>query len=276
MLISDFGEQIADRVVISTRSMNILDEEQGKGVLLQVPGFNCATIVSVVMIIIHIVVVSTGGVFPDGAEGGLRLLYIQLGLTWEGVSSGQVWQLFTYFWLHGNWGHLVLNVILFYYSCARLSHVLSSPRILVLFLAVSIGSGLIHISAQAVFEGMPRDPLVGASGGVMGLLLAYCALSPGSRMFSIPVSANNLAKGILISSALLFVARPSLGIPFLSDLGEGLVDLLGPGLFQIAHLLHFAGGLIAWVSMPRFYPKMLTLEDLVRMRNQSEIVAELR
>ena len=263
-------------MVISMRSMDKSDEEKGKWVLLQAPGFNCATIGSVTMIIIHILVMSTGGVFPDGAEGGLRSLYIQLGLTWEGVSSGHVWQLFTYFWLHGNWGHLVLNVILFYYSCARLSHVLSSSRILVLFLAVSIGSGLIHISAQAVFDGMPRDPLVGASGGIMGLLLAYFALSPGSRMLLIPVSANNLAKGILIASALLFVATPSLGIPFLNDLGGGLVDLLGPGLFQIAHLLHFSGGLIGWVSIPRFFPKLLTLEDLVRMRNQSEIVAQLR
>ena len=110
----------------------------------------------------------------------------------------------------------------------------------------------------------------------MGLLLAYFALSPGSRMLLVPVSANNLAKGILVASALLFVATPSLEIPFLSDLGVGLVDLLGPGLFQIAHLLHFAGGLIGWVSIPRFFPKLLTLKDLVRMRNQSEIVAELR
>jgi len=252
------------------------DEKTGKWVLLQTPGFNFATIGAVAMVVIHVVIVSTGGVVTDGPEGGLRSLYIQLGLTWEGVSSGQIWQLFTYFWLHGNWGHLVLNVVLFYYSCARLSHVLSSSRILVLFLAVSIGSGLVHVSAQAVYEGMPREPLVGASGGIMGLLLAYFALSPGSRMLLIPVSANNLAKGILIASALLFVATPSLGIPLVSDLGRSLVSLLGPEIFQIAHLLHFAGGLIGWVSIPRFFPKLLTLEDLVRMRNQSEIVAGMR
>ena len=258
------------------RNMDISDEEKGKWVLLQAPGFNCATIGAFAMIFIHIAIVSTGGVFPDGPEGGVRSLYIQLGLTWEGVSSSQVWQLFTYFWLHGSWSHLVLNVILFYYSCARLSHVLSSSRILVLFLTVSIGSGLIHIFAQAVFEGMPREPLVGASGGIMGLLLAYFALSPGSRMLFFPVSANNLAKGVLIASALLFVATPSLGIPLLSDLGGGLVGILGTGLFQIAHLLHFAGGLIGWVSIPSFFPKLLTLEDLVRLRNQSEIVGEMR
>ncbi|MDA7888059.1 rhomboid family intramembrane serine protease [Akkermansiaceae bacterium] len=222
------------------------------------------------MVVIHLVIVNTGGISPNGPEGGIRPLYLQAGLSWEGVASGQVWQIFTYFWLHGGWSHLILNVILFYYSCARLSHVLSGLRILVLFLAVSIGAGLIHIFAQAVFLGLPRVPLVGASGGVMGLLLAYFALSPGSRMLLIPVSANNLAKGILIASALLFVATPSLGIPLLRDLGQGLEELV-PRLFQVAHLLHFAGGLIGWVAIPGFFPKLLTLEDLVRMRNQSEI-----
>ena len=255
--------------------MNLSTEEKGKWVMLQMPGFNVATVGTVIMVVIHLIIVNTGGIYPDGPEGGVRDLIVQAGLSWEGVSSGQIWQIFTYFWLHGGWMHLVFNVILFYYACARLSHVLSEPRILALFLAASIGSGLIHIFAQAVFPGMPRAPLVGASGGVMGLMLAYFALSPGSRMLLIPISANNLAKGFLIASLLLFLVTPTLGIPFLSDLGHWLVGLFDESFFQIAHLLHFAGGLIGWVTIPGFFPKLLTLEDLVKMRDRSEIAGGL-
>lgn len=239
--------------------------------MLQRPGFNVATVGSVVLVVIHLIIFSTGGIYSNESEGGLRDVIVLGGLSWDGVASGQVWQIFTYLWLHGGWGHLIVNVVLFYYGCARLSHVLSEPRILALFLATGIGSGLIHIFAQAVFPGLSRDPLVGASGGVMGLILAYFALSPGSRMLLIPVSASNLAKGVLIASSLLFMLTPSLGVPLFRDLGQGLVDLFGEGVFRIAHLLHFSGGLIGWIAIPGFFPKLMTLEDLVRMRKKSEL-----
>lgn len=236
-------------------------------VMLQAPGVNTATFGVLIMVAVHLGVHSVYSVLGESA---VNSLYYRGGLSWEGVREGRVWQLFTHNWFHGTWSHLLLNAALFYYAAARLSHVLSSWRILTLFLICGMGAGLIHILAQAAFPGLPSQPLVGASGGVMGMLLGFFALSPQSRMLLIPVSARNLAKGILISSSLLFMVTPGLNIPLMSDFGRWLESAFGGGIFQIAHLAHFVGGLLGWVLILRFFPRLLNSADLAKMRIERE------
>ena len=110
----------------------------------------------------------------------------------------------------------------------------------------------------------------------MGMLLAFFALSPDSKMLFLPVSARNLGKGVLISSAFLFLVTPGLNLPLMSNLGLWLEGAFGPILFQMAHLAHFIGGLLGWVMIPRFFPRLLTSEDLIRMRNEQELAAGSR
>ena len=250
-----------------------IGEQESRWVMLQRPGLNTATEGVLVMILVHLMVIVTG--MKYGGDG-VELIYHQAGLRWFGFSSGKVWQLFTHAWLHGNWEHLLINAFLFYYASARLSHVLSSRRIFVLFLLTSVGAGLSHLLMQFAFPAMSQNILVGASGGITGMLLAYFALSPGSRMLILPVSARNLAKGVLISSALLTVMTPALGLPLLSDAGSWLEGLLGEQIFQVSHLAHFTGGLLGWVFIGHFFPKLLTREDLVRMRVELETNRELQ
>jgi membrane associated rhomboid family serine protease len=236
-------------------------------VMLQAPGVNAATLGVLIMIAVHLTVLSVYKLW--GTTAG-DLLYYRGGLSWDGVRNGQIWQLFTHNWFHGTWLHLALNAALFYYAAARLSHVLGSLRILILFLICGMGAGLVHILSQAAFPGLPGQPLVGASGGVMGMLLGFFALSPESRMLLIPVSARNLAKGVLISSSLLFIMTPGLNLPFMADFGLWMEGACGESLFHIAHLVHFVGGLLGWVMILRFFPRLLDSNDLARMRGESE------
>ncbi len=236
-------------------------------VMLQAPGVNAATFGVLLMLAVHLAVLS---VYSLWGEMAVRSLYTSGGLSWEGVRGGRIWQLFTHNWFHGTWSHLLLNAALFYYAAARLSHVLGSWRILILFLICGMGAGLVHILAQAAFPGLPGQPLVGASGGVMGMLLGFFALSPESRMLLLPVSARNLAKGVLISSFLLFIMTPGLNLPLMADFGRWLEGAFGKSVFQIAHLAHFAGGFLGWALILRFFPRLLTRDDLERMRIEGE------
>jgi len=102
------------------------------------------------------------------------------------------------------------------------------------------------------------------------MLLGYFSLSPGSRMLFIPASARNLAKGLLISSSFLFLISPGLHLPLFSQIGTWLEGRVGPELFHISHLAHFTGGLMGWVLISRFFPRLLTREDLTRMRREGE------
>ena len=219
------------------------------------------------MLAVHLL---ANSVYQLGGMTASNTFYLGGGLSWNGIQRGQLWQIFTHIWLHGFWTHLILNAFLFYYAAARLSHVLSSWRILGLFLICGTGAGVAHVLAQAVFPALPSGPLVGASGGVFGLLLGFFSLSPGSRMLLIPVSARNLSKGVLISSAFLFLFTPGLNLPLMSEAGSRLVLWFGTKIFQISHLAHFVGGFLGVLLIPRFFPRLLTRDDLSRMRQEAD------
>jgi membrane associated rhomboid family serine protease len=240
--------------------------------MLQAPGWNLATIGSAILILVYFAVWLA---FLAGGEEVYRDIYLKWGgLSWEGVASGKVWQLVTHSFLHGTPLHLVINVLLFYYAAARLSHFLSTWRVVALFLLCVVGSGLAHVIAQAVFPNL--DVLVGASGGITGLLLGFFSISPESRMIFFKVSAGNLSKGVLIASLVLFVVSPALGLPVVSNLGRIMQGVFGPSIFQAAHLVHFAGGALGWFLLARFLPRLLNRDDLVRMRLEGEARASLR
>lgn len=237
-------------------------------VMLQRPGWNAATIGVIVMVVVHF---ASYAVFWWGGEESYESFYRKGALSWSGVSQGEGWQFFSYFWMHGSWSHLLINAVIFYYAAARLSHVLSSGRILLLFVLCSVGSGVVHVFAQLMFPGLPQGLLVGASGGV-GLLLGYFLLSPDSRMFLLRISARNLGRGVLISSLLLFLVTPGLGVPVMAEFGLWLEQGFGSVIFQVAHLLHFWGGMMGALCIPYFFPRLLSLDDLMEMRAKREEV----
>jgi len=240
-------------------------------VMLQAPGVNTSTIGVLFMVAVHLVLAL---VLKLQGSLALQMIYLEGGVSWQGVTSGKAWQLFTHIWLHGNWSHLAINALLFYYAAARLSHVLSSWRIFTLFTVCGVGAGIAHILLQFF---SPETPLlVGASGAGTGLLLGFFSISPESKMILLNISARNLTKGVLVSSALLFVMTPWLGIPLLSDLGYWLESAVGEMIFRTAHLVHFVGGRLGWLLIGRFFPKLLNANDLARMRMASETEATSR
>lgn len=236
-------------------------------VMLQRPGWNTATLGVIVMVVVHL---ASYAAFWWGGDESYESFYQKGALSWSGVSQGEGWQVLSYFWMHGSWTHLIINAVMFYYASARLSHVLSSGRILLLFVLCSVGSGVVHVFAQLMLPGLPQGLLVGASGGVTGLLLGHFLLSPDSRMILLNISARNLGRGFLISSLLLFLMTPGLGIPLMADLGAWLEQGFGPIIFQVAHLLHFWGGTMGALCITYFLPKLLSLEDLMDMRAKRE------
>lgn len=221
----------------------------------------------------HILVLLTWYLRGEEAAYGI---YENGGLTWAGISAGKVWQFFTHSWLHGGWGHLLANAFLFYYAAARLSHVLSNRRIALLFLITSLVAGLAQVLNQAIFSGLDGGIFVGASAGIMGMLLGFFALSPDSKMLFFPLSARNIAKGFLISSAFFTVVNPALELPLLSSLGTWLGGVFGAEIFRWGHLAHFVGGFVGWTCIGRFLPRLLTSQDLARMRMDNEIAPEVR
>ncbi|MGJ8694858.1 MAG: rhomboid family intramembrane serine protease [Verrucomicrobiaceae bacterium] len=253
--------------MVKMQAVNAIEQKR-RWVMLTRPGWNVPTVGSLILILAHVLVVATGGVTSE-AEG-LRDLYLEWGLSWPGIQSGRFGQILTHSFLHGDWSHVLVNAALFFYTSARIGHVLRPSRVVILFAACSLISGLAHLLSQALIPGLGNDLLVGASGGVMGMFLAVTVIHPDSKMMLLPVSGRNIGKGFLIASALLFLMDPRLEIPLFGIVGEWVISAVGKEIFAIGHLVHFSGGLVGILLVGRLLPRLVTLEELREERAAKE------
>ena len=139
---------------------------------------------------------------PDDNEALLELY----GLSSQGVEQGAWWQLITHAFLHGNFWHLLFNMAGLWFAGRVVERVMGTGRFLALYFACAIAGGI----AQLLLEG-GRFLLLGASGAVCGVILAFATIFPEAQIvmllfFVIPLRlrAKYLALG-LTGSSLLFL-----------------------------------------------------------------------
>ena len=105
------------------------------------------------------------------------------------INSFWVWQPFTYMFLHssGNISHILFNMLSLWWFGAELEQRWGPRFFLSYYLVCGVGAGVIYSVGTLIYglaTGNPAPmmiPLVGASGAVFGLLLAYGLLF-GERM----------------------------------------------------------------------------------------------
>ncbi len=105
-------------------------------------------------------IVRTFGLWPPGSGGTFH-----------------VWQLLTYSFLHGSLLHLAFNMIAIWMFGAALELRWNDLRYLLTYLISVIVAGMTQIAVSGYFL-HASGPVIGASGGVFGLLLAYAMYFP--------------------------------------------------------------------------------------------------
>lgn len=233
---------------------------------VHVPGVDPLTVLVGVMVVVFAIIARAGGVaeFPWPFEN--------LGVSWDGVSNGRVWQLFTYGLLHGNWLHLWMNVLMLWLVGGRVAHILGWRKWTEIVLLGVLAGGLLHglTGAVLVASGHEESYLVGVSGACFGLLVALTTLSPESRMWPIPVSGKNLGLGLIVAELCLWLMQPELGLPGFSQMGGVMVGVGGAGLFKISHACHFGGAVSGWWCARALLVSPPSLEDLQKERATRE------
>lgn len=156
--------------------------------------------------------------WPPGSGGGFHL-----------------WQLVTYSFLHGSLLHLGFNMLAIWMFGAALERRWNDLRYLLTYLLSVIVAAMTQIAVSGYFL-HATGPVIGASGGVFGLLLAYALYFP-NRVISV-------------------VFLPFIQIPARRFvLGYGLVELFlgvtntGQGVAHFAHLGGLFGG---WLGVQYF------------------------
>ena len=157
-----------------------------------------------------------------------------LGLTADsGYAPGfHPWQLVSYAFLHGGLLHLGLNMYALWMFGSPLERRWGSGAFLGFFLTCVIGAGLMHliVAEFMLARGFPAYPVIGASGGVFGLLLGFGYLYPNVQLFLLfppmPVRARWFVIGYGVIELVSGVTGTASGIAHFAHLGGMLTGYL--------------------------------------------------
>jgi len=122
------------------------------------------------------------------------------GLLGDGLNAGGPqfwpWQLLTYGFLHAGVLHIVLNMYALWLFGSRLEYLWGGRRFAAYYLACVVGAALVQLVVSEInlAQGGVAYPVLGASGGVFGILLAFGLTFPETRLMllipPIPIKAK--------------------------------------------------------------------------------------
>jgi membrane associated rhomboid family serine protease len=162
-------------------------------------------------------------------------------LGWLGLTPADVilrhrwWQLVTYAFLHADVMHLVFNLLMLVFLGSELEARWGAAFFLRYYFFCLVSAGVVYLLVQPLVLGADglRTPMVGASGGIYGLLTAYGILFAERTlllMLLFPMKAKHFVWVLA-------------GIEFLSSLYSGR-----NGLSSVAHLSGMGAGFgFLWV-----------------------------
>ncbi|WP_022836463.1 rhomboid family intramembrane serine protease [Salisaeta longa] len=161
--------------------------------------------------------------YPVGSEGAFGVRLFGRGA----VPGFGVWQLVSYSFLHGGFGHLLFNMFALWMFGVQIENKWGSQRFATFYFVCVVGAALVHL----LFVEAPV-PTIGASGGVFGVLLAFGMMFPNRPIylyFLFPIKAKWLVIGLGALELFSGISGTQAGVANFAHLG-GM--LFGFGLIQ--------------------------------------------
>jgi membrane associated rhomboid family serine protease len=157
-----------------------------------------------------------------------RNLYPYLAL-WP-LPHTQFWQPVTYAFLHGGFFHITFNMFGLWMFGRVVEQQLGTSRYLIYYTVCVLGAALLHLIAGAIAG--HTNFTVGASGGVLGVVLAFGVMFPNVKMVVFPIPVPVKAKWAILGFVVVSVAL-------------GITDTVP----SIAHFAHLGGMLFGWMML---------------------------
>ncbi|HUP00515.1 MAG TPA: rhomboid family intramembrane serine protease [Gemmatimonadota bacterium] len=139
------------------------------------------------------------------------------------IERGWVWQPLTYMFLHGGFFHLLFNMFVLWMFGSEIERFWGREGFLKYYLVCGLGA------AAASFVFNYHSVVIGASGAVLGVLLAFGLLFPNQYIylwFLLPIRAKYLVAGIAALEVLFLVSQPGGGIARAAHLGGMLAGFI--------------------------------------------------
>lgn len=162
------------------------------------------------LILANVAVFVVTALAPRGVRAWLGEL---LGLTPALALTGlRIWQPFTYLFLHGDVGHVLINMLILWMFGVQLERLWGTRFFVRYYLVAGVGAAAVTIAVSLLplpFSAATYASItIGASGAVYGLLMAFALYYPNTPilMFLLfPVPAKYF---VMILGAIAFISAP--------------------------------------------------------------------
>ena len=174
------------------------------------------------------IVISCVAIFLLQALGAGRDMVEIFGLTpYLVLSKLFLWQIGTYLFLHGGFGHLFWNMFALWMFGCELERHWGSKEFLRFFLVTGMGAGVLSI----LFQPFSEIPTIGASGAIYGILMAFGLMFPERLVYLYFLFPVKVKYFVAVLGVLAFISA-----------------LNSPG-GPIAHMAHLGGMVFAFLYM---------------------------
>lgn len=121
------------------------------------------------------------------------------------------WQFITYMFLHANFAHLFFNMFALWMFGRALEYGIGSKRFFTYYMVCGVGAALLQMGVAWIMN-ETLFTLIGASGAVMGLLLAFGVMYPNAQIYVFPLPFPIKAKWYVIGYGAIEVALGASGL----------------------------------------------------------------
>jgi membrane associated rhomboid family serine protease len=154
------------------------------------------------------------------------------------VRGNYWWQVFTYMFVHAGFSHILFNMLALFFFGTQLERTMGSTEFLVYYLSSGVVAGLFSLLVYWL-SGSYQVFLLGASGAVFAVLLAFASFYPDARIFIF---------GILPVKAYILVIAYT-AIELFSQ-----ITARGSNVAHLTHLAGFGAGFVYLVVRLRINP----------------------
>jgi len=142
----------------------------------------------------------------------------------------QPWTVLTYMFVHASITHILFNMIALYFFGPRVEERIGSNRFIVLYTVSGITGALMSL----IFA--PYSPIIGASGAIFGVMLAFARFWPDAQIYIMAILPIQARAAVILMAAI--------------SLWSGLQGSR-TGVADFAHLGGFVGGWLYLVWLER-------------------------
>ena len=135
------------------------------------------------------------------------------------------YQIATHMFMHGGERHLLFNMLMLFFIGPAVEQTLGPKRFLLLYIIAGVSSAFLHLLIS-------NGKVVGASGAIYGILVAFATMFPNLKMMVFPIPFEIKAKYLV-------------GAYVVYDLYTGLTGYDD----NIAHFAHIGGAIAGFVMI---------------------------